>query len=500
MRLNAQNNLAAMLVSALALMIGALFSYYYFYQVGDDSYIYFRYVDKALAGQFGNWPGDGKTLVEGYSSPLWLGLLIAGQSLGFAAIGFSKVLGLLSVALLFAASFGLAKCLRLNPLASAVVLLLLSLHAGLHYWATSGLETPFYSALFVTAVWAMVAKKYYWLPLALIGLARPEGPFLLVALLLAMAWHYRGRINYALLFSTLIPTIIYLVWRYNTFAVWLPNTFYAKASSGSATQVANGLFYSLPVLFVFVGICVAYFKNPNPKAKIVLGATAMLLAVVVAGGGDWMFYLRLLQPIVPLLLLLLVFYFCQCKTAGKLLLILSLVPLLLFSVPLKDMGRALLLKQLPELSYQEGELTNASIQLAKKLKTQLPKASLIAVNHAGALPFAMEDYQFIDMVGLNDPHIAKAEGELHRKFDMAYVLAQKPDAIVLNTRVKPGSDGKYYHLGYWSGEDALVQMPGFKKHYQAMGLEAHWRWQLPFPYHYFAQYPNNWVVVYKRVD
>ena len=90
-------------------------------------------------------------------------------------------------------------------------------------------------------------------------------------------------------------------------------------------------------------------------------------------------------------------------------------------------------------------------------------------------------------VGLNDTHIAQVKGAVHKKFDMDYVLAEKPDLIILNSRIKPGTDGQYYHKGYWRGESDLVDQPLFQKHYRPSNIEVDWRWKLMFPYHVFIE-------------
>jgi len=58
------------------------------------------------------------------------------------------------------------------------------------------------------------------------------------------------------------------------------------------------------------------------------------------------------------------------------------------------------------------------------------------------LPFSMPQFRYIDMLGLNDLHIAKTQGIYdsrarnmvgHQKADAAYVLSKKPDVIILST-------------------------------------------------------------------
>jgi len=70
-----------------------------------------------------------------------------------------------------------------------------------------------------------------------------------------------------------------------------------------------------------------------------------------------------------------------------------------------------------------------------------PKGSLIALNTAGSTPYFASDLRFIDMLGLNDRHIAHrriTSYQLywqhvpgHSKGDGAYVLSRRPDYIIL---------------------------------------------------------------------
>ena len=130
--------------------------------------------------------------------------------------------------------------------------------------------------------------------------------------------------------------------------------------------------------------------------------------------------------------------------------------------------------RLPSSSFQEGTLAEASFRAARYIADRYPKQALLAVNHAGALPFALEN-PAIDMTGLADRHIAhERSGSVHRKFDAAYVLSRKPDLVVLNSATRPGTDGVWYHPGYWEGETALVEQPAWQESYRP--VDAFWEW------------------------
>ena len=483
-------------------LLFAVLSHYFYWQIGDDSYIYFRYVERALAGQWWSW-SDHSAPVEGYSSPLWYLLLIAAGKAGLAVETAARALGLLFAAVTVAGGWQLGRQLGLNHGQAALACLLLVLNHGFHYWSTAGLETALYMALFVWSVCGIVAGRHWLLPTALIGIARPEGPFLLLAIVVALVVFRRQLLSPVSLALLLAPTLLWLLLRLAVYGVPLPNTFYAKATGGDTfSQLALGTLYCLPVLLPLLAIWLLWLARKleaqRDAVMVAAGMVTMLLGIVWLGGGDWMFHFRLLTPMLAPLLALWLYAMVQTGTAARLLLCTSLLPLVLLVVPPPQLLAAFTGKQLPVQLYQEGEFTAASIRLAARLREDYPDGVLIAVNHAGALPWALPAFDVIDMVGLNDAHIARVEGNMHKKNDPDYVLSLQPQLLILNSRVRPGTDGIWYHPGYWSGETALVEHPGFAD-YQPTGQLMAWDWQIPFPYSLFARQKNltSWIIVYR---
>jgi len=179
-------------------------------------------------------------------------------------------------------------------------------------------------------------------------------------------------------------------------------------------------------------------------------------------------------------------------------LIVALIPMLLLIVHPSLILLALKGEKFSPLAYQEGMMTHQSIVMAEEIKNRYSSGKLIAVNHAGAMPWALQEYDFIDMIGLNDIHIANLKGRLHKKYDAAYVLSQEPDLIVLNSRVRPGTDGVWYHKGYWDGETAIVENPLFEN-YRATDMAYSWEWKMPYPYSLFVPDKiTSWIMLYER--
>jgi hypothetical protein len=482
----------------LAAVLFAVFTHFYFWQTGDDSYIYFRYIDRALAGKWWSW-SDHIAAVEGYSSPLWYVLLVAtaksGISISLAARCWGVVFSMLTVC----GVWNLSRQLKAPVFLSGFACLLLALNQGFYYWATSGLETSLYAALLIGSCIGIIREKSWLLPTALIGIARPEGMFLLLAIIGSIFIVKRHLISVKTLFICLLPALLWLLLRWYIYSDILPNTFYAKATGNSLGQLFRGLIYSLPVLLPLLAAWLAWWKDKNQSVMIALGMVSMLLGIVFLGGGDWMFHFRLLIPLYGILLAVIAAQWLCLPNIKKMLLLISLIPFVLLSVPSRYLPLIVQGKQLPVVDYQEGTMTQVSIDdVAVAIKMRYPDASLIAVNHAGALPWALQEYNVIDMVGLNDAHIAKTEGQLHHKCDVDYVLDQKPDLIMLNSRVKPGTDGLWYHKGYWAGEDALVEHPDFAN-YQATDLVFPWHWYVPYPYSLVVKNAEtSWIMVFER--
>ena len=511
-----------MIISRWPLLCGLLLftalSQYFFWQIGDDSYIYFRYVEQTLAGFWGQWTPQ-LAPVEGYSSPLWFMLLLGISHLPLPIDISARLLGLFFSALSLFVSWRLSHQLSGSKKQADLSIFFIALIAGFYYWGTSGLETPLYTFLYTAFAHAIFSQqrspRIYWSYIsgiaAALSLTRPEGIFLLLPLLIisacAASHTYSIKLKAVAVFfiAAFMPLTLWLIFRLSYYGLPLPNTFYAKATGDVIAQISNGFFYSLPILASCIMLGLIFLSNMTRPQAILLALIALPCAFIVGGGGDWMFHFRLWQPILPLLVITLIWQINNlihnrqfiCLSA----LLICCLPMALLSISASDVISALQLQPLSEKEYQEGQMTQSSIALAKKIQQRYgrDKKLLIAVNHAGALAWALPHANFIDMVGLNDATIAKSKGVLHGKYDVNYVLESLPDIFILNTRIKPNTDNIFYHKGYWSGEDALIGDLRFKQHYQATDLITHWQWNVPWPMSiFYAGHTDSWIVVYEQ--
>jgi hypothetical protein len=108
-------------------------------------------------------------------------------------------------------------------------------------------------------------------------------------------------------------------------------------------------------------------------------------------------------------------------------------------------------------------LVSASEKIALDITEHLSNDALIAINHAGALPYFLLEHRFLDMTGLNDHRIARVDGGLHQKYDVDYIFERQPDYVVLNSRSKLSEMG--FVADYWIGETALFEDSRFKENY-----------------------------------
>jgi hypothetical protein len=521
------------LLAAVASLFAAL-SHFLARQIGDDAFIFFRVVENLAAG-------DGPVFnvgerVEAYSSPLWLFVLYVARACGADLVLFSRWVGTLLTASAVSTGFVLARRLGGTATAASLSCVAAALTGSLYYWAPSGLETSMHVLLVATMCSALVGKRNLtWsLATALVGVARPEGMALVLVSVVAYgtAHGWRALRPVACAIATL-PASAYLAFRLVYFGVFFPNTYYAKATGSLFERLGHGIDYAFWLSFGILGAVVITLRRGRLRERRlelgVLFFIGSLVTITVVGGGDWMWGHRLT---LPAYLPLFAVFAAQAtddtwtRPIRPLAVVFALMLLTInddlpwaerlgypdwfgfdaaenvlahpgralsirFVRPVTTLARALSGASMDPGERIEGTMTDASKLVGTWLRDNYPQGTLLAVNHAGAVPYFAR-FQTIDMVGLADAHIAReVKGGLHMKFDPDYIVRRAPEIIVLNTRVEPGSEGLWYHDGYWEGETALVHNPEFLARYRA--LPRTWRWE-------WVDRRGNWIVLYERTD
>ena len=487
--------IAEVALLGLAALFFVVLTRYHSRHICDDAFIAFRYADNVAVG-FGPVWNRGEP-VEGFSSPLWLGLLVLGRLLGAPLPVWTAALGVGASLLCLVVVHRFALALSASRLVAAAAIAATSLIYPLYYWAPAGLETSLFALLATTAAWSLAVPASWWwaVAAAFLGVARPEGPFLVLVLIaLARLAHGRPALRPGLLGLALAPALAWLVFRRAYYGEWLPNTYYAKATGALLVRLVAGSAYALWGILALAAAAATLWlggiaKRANVAAAIFL---SLALAAVVGAGGDWMWHGRMLVPVLPGLAALTVAGIAAASPHRRF--ALALACALAWSAFLPDaslLASAFAGGRLPEPAYQEGTLLKASLQAAQFISANYPADALVAVNHAGILPRALPN-PTLDMTGLCDRHIAhEIEGRLHQKFDAAYVLSRRPRLVVLNSRTRPGTAGAWYHPGYWIGEAALVEQPEFAARYRPVPRFWEWQWQ--------AAFDGGYILLYERI-
>ena len=283
---------------------------------------------------------------------------------------------------------------------------------------------------------------------------------------------------------------IYFYWRYKTYGDFLPNTYYAKVGS-PPDQIRRGFTYLGDYFINFGGIIwlvFILFAWRALKGRIItriflFGTTFLFLAIIIYVGGDALPMYRFLVPVIPLLSALLALgiaevftalhhhdklaqekqcSFFPCLSTG-----LILIAITGYGTLPAYVGRQSLYVQADRERMQD------RILIGKWLKEHHP-GKTIALNAAGAIPFYSE-LNTIDMLGLNDKHIAHkqitdrgAQVSGHEKYDEEYVLSKRPDIIFIGrNELTLEPKGVFVWL---KGDEKLMHHPILRRDYQPVTL------------------------------
>jgi hypothetical protein len=242
----------------------------------------------------------------------------------------------------------------------------------------------------------------------------------------------------------------YFIWRYATYGWLFPNTYYAKVGSG-IDEYARGLVYldrfaQEYAAWMLLAVPVALLAGAilRLRAAYVLALIAATGVYVVAVGGDGLLGYRFFAPVLPLV------YALSVTSAA------SLAAKLRFSAEdqpwMRPAAAWVAVAALVLLTLQASE-DNVAVQSERRsvservdigvwMRSNLPSTTVVAVVPAGSIPYESR-LPSIDMLGLNDEHIAHHEVDApgvlagHEKYDSAYVLERRPEIIILNDHLTP---------------------------------------------------------------
>jgi hypothetical protein len=375
------------------------------------------------------------------------------------------------------------------------------------FYAHSGMETVFFTALLFAAVLVLVHElsgrpRPARLALAslLFGISaitRPEGVLmfglsglLCLSLRPAPGEHRLSRRELLLLAAPFLAVwLTYFLWRLQEYGWLFPNTYYAKHSGNRLQNLPLGLNYLLLAWSPYLSLPVALLgllalmrsrqeQGPAPReVRIALRLAAVsacyVLYIIWVGGDDRAAFpsVRLFLPVLPVLWLSLVMMFdgasrdwtpgARSLAALGLVLLMVInwgqdaIQLVRFALP-SNTPRGLLRAKLEQLLHEQPGLLPGWIQQHTR------PHEYIAVPWAGRVPYFSER-PTLDMLGLNDVHIAHQPSRqrgIDVKMDPAYILARRPKLIFVNVgRCYVKKECSFEQAGGWKlGDRELLEL------------------------------------------
>lgn len=343
-------------------------------------------------------------------------------------------------------------------------------------WASSGMEVALFSFLALLAVLLTLSTRtnsrrpiFIGMVLALLALARPEGILIAGVLLLDLLLR-RDPVGMglkpalrAVLTATIVFCVIYVpyfLWRWHYYGFLLPNTFYAKVGSTS-DQAMRGLRYlfgfliaALPLAALFVFSFRKFWSTELRGALLVVGAYATYVVLV---GGDIMPAFRFFAPMAPILCLLAAHSIQGMgnRRIARLVGVLT-VAYGLLQIQKNPAIHDYILTDTVALDGKEAGLW---------LREHASPSAVLATNTGGSVPYYSR-LRTVDMLGLNDAHIAHREiawigkGPAgHEKGDGVYVLSRKPDYIQFGSSLGDS-------VPRFLSDQELWQLPEFHRQYE----------------------------------
>ncbi|MGC8737861.1 MAG: ArnT family glycosyltransferase [Candidatus Hydrogenedens sp.] len=439
----------------ISLILVSLYNYYLQPWTLDDAYIAFRYAENFSEGK-GIVYNEGE-YVEGYTCFLWVLLLAGLHKIGLDLPITSKILGVLFTFITIFLMSCIHKIIKgTHWLVSVAGVLILGSMGAFTSWAMSGMETSMTAFLIFLSILlfgAFISRNKellsgYFLVGVVIALAvmsRPDAGIILPVLVFCSFLHafkekqYFNPIFIILGFSLVF--IPYFIWRYNYYGWLLPNTFYVKVGS-SKEQIKRGLTYAFYFLkgtsliwAPFIMLQIFPLKTLEKRGYVVFSmslAVLLNMLYVISVGGDCMPAHRFYTPITPLLVAVSAYslFLPGVSYFRSLLLVIIIV---IFNLWQLKNDPYLYERIVADVVAERGKETGLW------LRDNVPPNSLLATNTAGSVAY-YSHLKIIDMLGLNDEHIAHREIKTlgkgfagHEKGDGKYVLSRKPDYIMFGS-------------------------------------------------------------------
>jgi arabinofuranosyltransferase len=402
--------------------------------IQDDAFISFRYAKNLVDGHglvFN--PGE---RVEGYTNFLWTLLMAAGIRLGVEIVLWSQIAGTLS----FASSLLLLYAIARRVFASNGWGTLALLFTGTNYsftaYATGGLETSLQTALVLLVVHLAIRSGE--------GASGSRREPVLVAFSLAVAAALFTRLDSAvILFAPAIAVLVRIVsppagsggrrlgellaavlpgmllllfwfsWKHSYYGDLLPMTFRAKTSGVFGPTMRMGALYFFdffrsywlwPQLLLIAVFAKTLWRTP-PFGWLLSGSVLWGL-YIASVGGDFMEF-RMMVPVLPLGTLCVIRVLRSRRRGVAATCALLAIAIFASAYHAKTFVYS---RGIESIANLEGHLTRQRwMAIGESLHRAFPDRKddvTIAITAAGAVPY-YSGLETIDMLGLNDPWIAR---------------------------------------------------------------------------------------------
>jgi arabinofuranosyltransferase len=490
----------------------------------DDGFISFRYADHLARGQ-GLVYNIGER-VEGYTNFLWVALLAAAR-FAMPAVDLpqaARVAGTAATLLIIVLTFRCAQTVARGSAAALLAAAFLAAHSSLAAWSAGGLETSLFTLLVFAGASSYLSYRRTGRHLAvsaslfaLAAMTRPDGVIFFAATLFALlvsGYRRDGRrpaVRFAAVFLAIF--VPYFIGRSLYFGDLFPNTAYAKVALGF-TQLSRGARYvwnyvvEYGVLAWILPVLLYLWRSREEWLWYFAGLIAVYLAYIVYVGGDGLAFHRFIAHIAPFIYTiaaaaLVDFHrryiatrapaWIHTSVAGLGVAVVLALTARTTMVPIFAPERVRWFEAQSQLSFPgngqdhsyvwfDNYFVDRLAAASRYLQQHAPPGSLVAATPAGAIAYYM-DHPVIDMLGLTDKHIARAQGVYqegwvggragHEKGDGAYVLSRAPDYILMgNVAVfrEPLDEQAMWKKLVLKSEHELWDLPEFHRRYELVSV------------------------------
>jgi len=435
-----------------------------YFTLVDDAMISMRYAQHLAQGHGLVW-NIGEAPIEGFTNLGWTLYMtflhlfpIPASKISLAVMLASLVILLANIIIVYKISKNLLPDSKYAPMLAALIT---AFYFPLVFWSLRGMEVGLLTLLVNLSILLAISQNKTILTsvvLALAILVRVDA-LIPVALIALYLFAKNKRSAFVPIIAIIVTTIAIFWFQQNYFGDFLPTTYYQKVTGFSTLdRIRHGIlvfnqFATRDTLFLFLFSLagIFFFKlQRNREVLLLLGIFLAQCAYSIYVGGDYAepetnAANRFITQGMPALIILF-----SWMTSRVLSTLITDQPQLTFSKPKAALRPAIPLALVTLIIISGEAWFNYSIDNAPLLKADIRRVKLglhiaentapeavIAVHAAGQIPYYSERAT-IDLLGLNDPAVAKGlgHGEFypgHNKWDYDYSIGQlQPDLIADN--------------------------------------------------------------------